>query len=235
MSAALRQLLGGFALSLLICTASLAQLSTLVNFAGPNGAEPRYGSLVLGPDGNFYGTTRGGGAHSRGTVFKMTPGGTLTTLYSFCSQSNCSDGSDPDAGLALGSDLNFYGTTTAGGTSGDGTVFKITSNGTLTTLHSFTGSDGSGPTGTLLQSSDNNFYGTTPAEGANGFGTVFKITPTGTLTTLYNFCALSGCADGGTPFAGLVRGADGNFYGATSSGGAGVVSAQFSKSLPPAH
>ena len=157
-----------------MAVASPAQsLTTLVNFAGPNGAEPRYGSLVLGTDGNFYGTTRDGGAHSRGTVFKMTPSGTLTTLYSFCSQSNCSDGSDPDAGLALGSDGNFYGTTTAGGANGHGMVFKITPSGTFSVLYSFMGSDGDSPTGTLLRASDGNFYGTTQAEGAHGFGTVF--------------------------------------------------------------
>ncbi len=197
--------------------------TTLASFHGPDGATPRYGSLVQYTDGDFYGTTRGGGAHSRGTVFKMTPTGTLTTLYSFCPQQGCSDGSDPDAGLALGSDGNFYGVTTAGGASGDGTVFKITAGGTFTSLHSFTGSDGFGPAGTLLLASDGNFYGTTNAEGGNGRGTVFKITPNGTLTTIYNFCSLSICADGSGPYAGLAQGTDGNFYGTTSSGGTGVL------------
>jgi uncharacterized repeat protein (TIGR03803 family) len=210
-----------FAFCSAMAVASPAQtLTTLVSFAGPNGAEPRYGSLVLGTDGNFYGTTRGGGAHSGGTVFKMTPSGTLTTLYSFCPQMGCSDGSDPDAGLVLGSDGNFYGVTTGGGASASGTVFKITPTGTLTVLHSFIGSDGYDPVGTLLQASDGNFYGTTMAEGgAHGSGTVFKITSNGTLTTVYNFCSLSACADGGTPFAGLLQGTDGNLYGTTSSGG----------------
>ncbi len=204
--------------------ASPAQtFTTLVNFHGPDGATPRYGSLVQDTDGNFYGTTRGGGAHSLGTVFKMTPSGTLTTLYSFCSQPGCSDGSDPDAGLALGSDGDFYGVTTAGGANGDGAVFKITASGTFTSLHSFVGSDGYGPAGTLLLASDGNFYGTTNAEGGHGSGTVFKITPNGTLTTIYNFCSVSICADGATPFAGLVQGTDGNFYGTTSSGGSGVL------------
>jgi uncharacterized repeat protein (TIGR03803 family) len=199
--------------------AAAETLTTLVNFGGPNGAEPRYGSLVQAGDGNLYGMTRGGGANSRGTVFKMTPSGTLTTLYSFCSQSNCSDGADPDAGLTLGSDGNFYGVTTGGGTSGSGTVFKVTSGGSLTVLHSFIGSDGYDPVGTLLQASDGNFYGTTMAEGAHGFGTVFKITANGTLTTVYDFCSVGLCADGGTPFAGLVQSTDGNLYGTTSGGG----------------
>jgi uncharacterized repeat protein (TIGR03803 family) len=203
-----------------IAVVSPAQtFTTLVSFGGPNGAEPRYGSLVVGADGNFYGTTRGGGAHSRGTVFKMTSSGTLTTLYSFCSQSNCSDGGDPDAGLVLGSDGNFYGVTTGGGASGDGTVFKVSPSGSFTSLHSFIGTDGYDPVGTLLQASDGNFYGTTMAEGGHGSGTIFKITSNGTLTTIYNFCSLGACADGGTPFAGLVQGTDGNLYGTTSSGG----------------
>ncbi len=198
-------------------------LTTLVNFAGPNGAEPRYESFVEGTDGNLYGTTRGGGAHSRGTVFKMTPSGTLTTLYSFCTQSNCSDGGDPDAGLVLGNDGNFYGVTTGGGASGDGTVFKITPGGSFTLLHSFMGSDGFFPEGTLVQASDGNFYGTTMAEGAHGSGTIFRITSNGTLATIYNFCSLGACADGGTPFDGLVQGSDGELYGTTSSGGANFL------------
>ena len=212
-------------ITFLLCAAtaitSPAQtFTTLVNFSGPNGAEPFFGSLVQGADGNFYGTTRGGGTNSRGTVFKMTPSGALTSLYSFCSKSNCADGADPDAGLVQGSDGNFYGTTTAGGANTDGTVFKITPSGSFTLLHSFMGSDGFGPTGTLLQASDGNFYGTTPDEGPHGFGTVFKITPDGTLTTLYGF---DGENNGGTPFAGLVQGSDGNFYGTASAGGSNVI------------
>ena len=137
-------------------------LNTLVNFSGPNGAEPRYLSPVQGSDGNLYGTTRGGGAHSSGTVFRMTPSGALTTLYSFCAQANCADGSSPDAGLALGNDGNFYGATTAGGSGGEGTIFKITPSGNLTTLHSFIGSDGGEPDATLLLASDGAFMARLP-------------------------------------------------------------------------
>ena len=207
--------------------ASPAQtLTTLVNFAGANGANPQ-SSLIQGTDGNFYGTTPDGGDLSKcssfgcGTVFKITPGGTLTTLYSFCAQTNCTDGADPLGGLVQATDGNFYGTTSAGGTRGDGTVFKITPSGTLTTLHSFCPqgppcNDGADPLGGLVQATDGNFYGTTNWGGANDSdGTVFKITPGGTLTTLHSFSG----GDGAYPAAGLVQATNGNFYGTTQIGG----------------
>ena len=92
---------------------------------------------MQGSDGNFYGTTLDSGADDSGTVFKMTPGGTLTTLYSFCVQTNCTDGSEPSAGLVQGTDGNFYGTTGYGGADGLGTVFKITPAGTLSRCTAF--------------------------------------------------------------------------------------------------
>ncbi|MGA2687227.1 MAG: choice-of-anchor tandem repeat GloVer-containing protein [Candidatus Korobacteraceae bacterium] len=194
-------------------------LTTLVNFAYTNGAEPLYESLVPGPDGNLYGTTNGAGAHNGGIVFKMTPGGTLTVLYSFCGGSNCTDGNAPDTGLTLGSDGNFYGVTTAAGAKGDGTVFKITPGGDFTLLHTFTGSDGAEPQGALVLASDGNFYGTTTSGGSHDFGTAFRITPSGAFTTIYNFCSLGSCADGSGPFGGLLQGADGYLYGTTTGGG----------------
>ena len=188
-------------------------LTSLYNFAASGGVLPVAG-LVQGSDGNFYGTTTGGGANNAGTVFEITPSGTLTTLYSFAR----SDGDDPYGGLLQGSDGNFYGTTTGGGASnGNGTVFKITPRGILTTLYSFAGSDGANPYAALVQGSDGNFYGTTAGGGAsNGNGTVFKITPGGTLTTLHSFAG----SDGANPYAALVQGSDGNFYGTTQQGGA---------------
>ena len=200
-----------------MAVASPAQtLTTLVNFNYTNGAEPLYESLVQGADGNFYGTTNGAGAHNGGIVFKMTPSGTVTVLYSFCSQPNCTDGNAPDAGLALGSDGNFYGVTTSGGASGDGTVFKITPSGEFTLLHSFMGSDGAEPNGTLLLASDGNFYGTTTSQGSNHGGTLFRITSSGAFTTIYNFCSLGACHDGSGPFGGLMQGTDGYLYGTTT-------------------
>jgi uncharacterized repeat protein (TIGR03803 family) len=124
--------------------------------------------LVQGTDGNFYGMTFGAGP---GTVFKVTPEGALTTLYSFCAQIACADGSTPRGALSLGSDGNFYGTTYYGGTSNQGTVFKITPSGVLTTLHSFHGWDGRYPIGGVSQASDGAFYGTTTSGGSGGQGT----------------------------------------------------------------
>ena len=107
----------------------------------------------------------------------------------------------------------------SGGTNTNGTVFKITPTGTLTTLHSFNGTtDGATPAAGLVQATNGDFYGTA-SSGANGYGTVFKITPSGTLTTLYRFCHQTHCPDGATPYAGLVQDTTGDFYGTTSEGG----------------
>ena len=209
----------------LLCTliprAACAQtFTTLANFAGTNGASPYFGVLAQGTDGNLYGTTSAGGAHGKGTVFKITPTGTLTTLYSFCAQSKCTDGSTPYGGLALGTDGNFYGTTELGGTGvegGQGTVFKITPAGKLTTLVSFNYHNGANPYDSLLLANDGNFYGTTESGGTHLLGTVFKITPQGVLTALHSFNQ----TDGAEPEAPLIQASDGNFYGTTYNGGSG--------------
>ena len=208
---------------------SAQTLTTLVSFNGSNGASPRSG-LIQGTDGNLYGTTLHGGTSNNGTVFRITPGGALTTLYSFCTQPGCTDGALPVAGLVQGTDGDFYGTTVQNGEQCCGTVFRITPGGSLTTLHSFNGADGSEPTGTLVQASDGNFYGTTffggssLSCGSSGCGTVFKMTPTGTLTTLHGFDS----HDGLSPLAGLVQSVDGDLYGTTSSGGANGAGTVFS-------
>jgi uncharacterized repeat protein (TIGR03803 family) len=194
---------------------TLTTLTTLYRFSGTSdGAQPR-GALVQGPDTNFYGTAYAGGTNGMGVVFKMTPGGALTTLWQF---SGIVDGSEPVAGLVLGTNGNFYGTTYSGGASGLGTVFTITPSGTLTSLYSFTGgSDGANPVGVLVFGSNNRFYGTTFG-GGNGTGAVFRIGMSGGLTPIYNFM---GGNDGGFPDAGLIVGSDGNLYGTTSADGAG--------------
>src|ERR1022692_2567536 len=203
-------------------------LTTLYSFCSqsgcPDDANPTAG-LVQATNGDLYGTTSGFPNGNNGTVFKITPGGTLTTLYSFCSQSGCTDGAAPYAGLVQAANGDLYGTTQYGGTNGDyGTVFKITPSGTLTTLYSFCSqtncADGDEPVAGLVQAANGDFYGTTGGGGANVYyGTVFKITPSGTLTTLYNFCSQSGCTDGGNPDAGLVQAANGDLYGTTYDAG----------------
>ena len=175
---------------LLVCMAAAiaapAQtFTTLHSFDGTDGSAPS--GLIQAPDGNFYGTTAVGGGHGYGTVFKITLEGTLTTLYGFDS----TDGGVPAARLIQATDGNFYGTTSDGGASrnclvGCGTVFQITPEGVLTTLHSFDSTDGVYPVAKLVQATDGNFYGTTGGAYSNcasgqfsGCGTVFKITRRG--------------------------------------------------------
>ncbi len=152
-------------------------MSVLYSFnPGTSGSGP-FVALVQGGDGQFYGTAPQGGAHNKGTVFKISLNGSLTLLHSFCSAGNCADGASPYAGLALGSDGSFYGTTSAGGANSAGTVFKITPSGALTTLYAFAGPDGEQPQGGLVQGIDGNFYGTTYEGGANNYGSVFSLSP----------------------------------------------------------
>ncbi len=202
------------------------ELTTLHDFcAQPDcteGMNPQAG-LMQASDGNFYGTTFGGGTHlGNGTVFRMTPEGVVTTIYSFCAMQNCADGYSPNAALVQGADGNLYGTTSAGGTKDSGTVFKVTPAGELTTIYSFCMkpdcADGSNPVAELTPGADGSFYGMT-SQGGTGSGTIFKITSVGELTTLYSFCSKPKCTDGGNPKGGLMRAADGNFYGTTFSGG----------------
>jgi uncharacterized repeat protein (TIGR03803 family) len=222
------------------------KLTTVYSFCSQANCSDGYvgwmiSGLIQATNGNLYGTTYGGGANGYGTVFEMTPADNLTTLYSFCSKTNCADGSYALDALVQGSDGNFYGTTNGGGDGAYcataslpcGTVFKITSTGKLTTLYSFCDlencADGETPYGSLVQGRDGSFYGTTYAGGANAgggniscpgnCGTVFRITPGGKLTTLYSFCSQTDCTDGLGPWAGLSLGTDGNFYGTTGYGG----------------
>jgi uncharacterized repeat protein (TIGR03803 family) len=182
---------------------------------GSDGEIP-YAGVIQGSDGNFYGTTYFGGSSGFGTVFRVTPSGTETVLYSFAGGS---DGEHPYAGVIQGSDGNFYGTTYQGGTSGLGTVFKITPSGTETVLHSFAGgsSDGANPEAGLTQGTDGNFYGNTDLGGASSLGTVFEITPSGTESVLHSFAG--GSSDGANPSANLIQSSDGNLYGSTGAGG----------------
>jgi uncharacterized repeat protein (TIGR03803 family) len=202
-------------------------MTVLYSFDTVNGKLP-YAALVQGPDGQLYGTAPSGGGASDGTAFKITLGGTLTSLHNFCVSWDCGDGAKPQAGLVLGSDGNFYGTTSEGGSGTGGTVFKITPGGTLTTLHAFILSDSYKPTGGLVQGIDGNFYGTTYSGGANADGTIFELTPSGTLITLHSFTG----ADGSNPTVKLIQDAGGYLYGTTYTGGANGDGTVFSLSPP---
>lgn len=197
-------------------TVSAQTLTTLHSFNGGDGLSPE-ATLVQGSDGNFYGTTVLGGAHNKGTVFKIDATGSLTTLHSFSGFP--SDGAVPVGGLIQGTDGNFYGTTASGGAFFEGMVFRITSTGAVTVLHSFNSffHEGAVPVGALIQGSDGNFYGTTVLGGDHFLGTVFEIDAAGNLTTLHSFSGSPG--DGANPIAALAQGSDGNFYGTTPSGG----------------
>jgi len=189
--------------------------------------------LILGSDGNFYGVTYSGGANDLGALFKFSPAGVETVVYSFGASS--SDGTQP-ASVIQGTDGNFYGTTVTGGSygtgscaaaltdcvPGDGTIFKFNpTTGVETVLYSFgaISTDGINPNGNLLLASDGNFYGTTGAGGANSNGAVFKVSTSGIETLLYSFGSGSS-TDAKTPSAGLIQGSNGELYGTTTLGGA---------------
>ncbi|HUZ93618.1 MAG TPA: choice-of-anchor tandem repeat GloVer-containing protein [Edaphobacter sp.] len=207
----------------------------LHTFSGSEGAYPAGGLLRLS-DGDFYGTTAGGGVLTCssyatlgcGTVFQMAASGAIKTLHSFTEQ----DGAFPDAALISGTDGSVYGTTLFGGTTacsggapwqGCGTIFKIDAAGNFTLLHSFSGPDGAYPA-QLMQASDGYFYGTTEGGGdascagryGPGCGTVFRMDSFGNVTILYSF---TGQSDGSWPESALIQGPDGSLYGTTAYGG----------------
>lgn len=190
-------------------------LTVLHNFASGDGYSP-FAPPIQGADGNFYGTTIFGGASAYGTVYKMTPAGALTVLHSF----DLANGRNPYGPLVQGNDGSFYGMAFGGvGANVYGMVFKVSGAGKFTILHPFALTDGANPYAGLVLGKDGNFYGTTFNGGSVGYGVVFKITPAGTLTVLHSFTPGT---DGGSPYAGLVQGTDGNFYGAGYLGGSKV-------------
>ncbi|MBV9300785.1 MAG: hypothetical protein JOY62_09525 [Acidobacteriaceae bacterium] len=215
--------------ALVLATASIAHAQTysvLYNFGAHTGDPnvPVYtGLLAQGRDGNLYSTTPYGGTLCSfcGTVFKVTPSGTLTVIDSFNDTAGAAY--NPHSGLTLGTDGDFYGTTSAGGTKSWGTVFKVTPSGALTTLYSFDTTctspciDGAFPTAPPVEGRDGDYYGTTPHSGdGTNSGVVYRITPAGAYTILHRFVYT---AAGFNPQAPLILGADGNFYGTTTLGG----------------
>jgi uncharacterized repeat protein (TIGR03803 family) len=239
-------------------------VTPIYTFSGfPGGSRPNSG-LTLGLDGNFYGTTVNGGSNNVGTIFQVTPSGTVTLLYGFTGGADGAYpygtpilgndgnlygltqaataykitpagvftllGTIPDRSfspLFLGSDGNFYGTTQHGGALNQGTVFKLTPAGVVTTIYSFDTTHGAVPWGSVVQAGDGNFYGTTTVGGTGGGGVVFRVTPSGNIKVLHNFPTGS-VNDGADPIAGLVLGTDGLFYGNTFTNGANGYGVVFS-------
>ena len=173
------------AAAFMLCAGALAgaqTVATVYNFAGgtTSGANPWYVTLVQGTDGQLYGTTYNGGSHSKGTAFKVTTSGTFTLLHSFAGGS--ADGANPTGGFTLGSDGNLYGTTQMGGSGTEGVVFKMTTAGAVTVLHTFNVlTDGAFPWGPPILASDGNYYGTASGGNKNN-GLVYKITSSGTFS-----------------------------------------------------
>lgn len=202
----------------------------------PDGFGPdQTGALALDPHGNLYGTTGSSGPNGWGTIFKIAPGGALTTLYGFCGD-NCGGPGTPYSGLVRGADGNLYSLTAAGGVNSNtslcgfpspdggqtcGAAIRVTPQGAVSVIYSFCSqpncADGAVPTAQLISGSDGNLYGTTVDGGSSGFGVVFKLTLSGKLTVLHSF----DLTDGGAcfPCAPLVQANNGNLYGTSMFGG----------------
>lgn len=207
--------------------------TVLHSFRTVAGSPPNvYPSIAfVGLTSSLYGTTAAGGAHGMGTIFKISPSGHKTVLYSFCAEANCADGARPGGGLAIDGAGNLYGNAENGGT-GSGVVFKLSPGGALSILYNFCSlsdcADGRTPIGPLLLDAAGDLFGTTNAGGNRGQdpfpddqgpGTVFGVTQNGELTDLWSFCSLAACRDGYMPASGIITDGAGNFYGTTPEGG----------------
>jgi uncharacterized repeat protein (TIGR03803 family) len=212
--------------ALLLAATSNRAANTLYSFTNKfDGSQP-YAGLAQGSDGSFYGTCFAGGSNDLGSIFKISPSGTFTPLYSF----SFLDGETPTAGLTLGTDGNFYGTTFEGGTNFYyGTIFQISSNGVFNSLYSFTnGNDGANPYAGLTQVGSGVFYGTASGGGVNNNGLVFQITSAGAFAPIYYF---NNGVDGSQPRATLTLADNGLLYGTTYAGGTNGQGAIFGISL----
>jgi uncharacterized repeat protein (TIGR03803 family) len=212
-------------------------LTTLFVFNSTN--WPGYGaarSLIQATDGNLYGTTDGGGTYGGGTVFKVTPGGALTTLVSL--NFPLSGSYEAPCSIMQASDGNFYVTTTGGAGGGHGRVLKITPAGQMSTLVPFGSTYAGDFVAGVVEGTDGNFYGTTFSGGIydnfipDGAGTIFQVTPAGRFTSLYRFDVQTAA----NPIASLLQVSDGTFYGTTSWGGgeAGGTGEVFHLTVPGA-
>lgn len=203
-----------------LCTFTSGQRLTVLHTFNQTDGQFSTSGLVHGSDGYLYGTAGNGGPTGCGTVFKITPSGKFTSIYSFVFGGN--DGCVPSSSVIRDASGNLYGTTDFGGPANAGTVFKIDHSGHESVLYAFKGgSDGAIPQNDLVRDKAGNLYGTT-REGGNytvcnqGCGIVFKINPTGGETILHTF---TGGQDGGVPSGGLVMDSSGNLYGPAEIGG----------------
>jgi uncharacterized repeat protein (TIGR03803 family) len=185
------------------------RIATLFALTLGAGANP-VGGLIQASDGNFYGTTAPGGVSGSGSVFKMTPTGSVTVLHSFSSSD--ANGQFPQSALIEASDGNLYGTCYEGGVSSVGTVFRISKSGTFQKIYDFNlaaGNLGYDPAAGLIQSSDGNLYGTTSTGGATGSGAVYKVTLAGVASPKASF---DSSTNGNLPQNVPLQRSDGNFY-----------------------
>ena len=189
---------GGFGTTFRIDSAG--GFTMLHEFDGIDGLGPG-GPLILGSDGDFYGTTHGGGGFGYGSVFRMSPEGEIETLHGF---DLGDEGYWPAGGLVQGADDYFYGTTSSGGSSDAGTVFRIDASGDFTSLHSFDFIDGFSPRGSMIQANDGDFYGATSTS-------IFRMDDSGDVTLFHKFND-----DEGRSPNGIIQASDGNFYGTTT-------------------
>ncbi|MDD2769202.1 MAG: hypothetical protein PHT19_10740, partial [Methylococcus sp.] len=195
--------------------------TVLHSFDYADGAQP-YAGLIQGADGRLYGTTSQGGSSNLGTVYALAADGSgYTVLHDF----DVAHGANPQAGLIQGADGRLYGTTFLGGSSGYGTVYALAADGSgYSVLHNFEGAHGATPPAGLIQGADGRLYGTTFQGGNSDAGTVYALAPDGSgYTVLHSFDG----ANGSSPQAGLIQGADGRMYGTASEGGSSNAGAVY--------
>lgn len=208
----------------------------LISHTDGAGVQTPSGDLFLkSSDGSFYGTSAEGGTFGFGTVFRVTPDNEVTVLVNFTGNTGAAIGAHPKGGLVEGSDGNLWGTTEQGGTTGNGTVFKLNpSSGTFQTVVQFDGNnDGGTPTGSLVKGAGDSLWGMTSEGGASDAGVIFMVDAiTGGFSPVVSFTGSTGAAKGSGPKGSLYYDGAGTFWGLTSAGGATSVGTVFKYTFP---